>query len=150
MRVHLLLVLFVPGLAFPATGSAPEADPLPASQFSAAGPGPKATLLPGTTSFDVASSTLRTSTLPVSPAPGVVQQGTILVVPDNEDRPAPEKNRWAKFEEALGPGRSANSRFRTYGWRNNDGTRVECYAPCVINCCVSSGGFSTTGDGFGL
>jgi hypothetical protein len=74
----------------------------------------------------------------------------IVVVPDNEDLSPPEKNRWVRFEEALGPGRSAERRHRTFGWRNNDGTRVECYSPCVVNCCVGSGEFSTTGSGLGL
>ena len=71
----------------------------------------------------------------------------ILVVPDPEDRLAPTKNRREKFEEALGPGRSARRTVTT--WRDNAGRRVECYSHCVINCCVDSGNFTLTGAGFG-
>lgn len=78
-----------------------------------------------------------------APVPGE----RIIVVPDPEDLAPPAKNRWKKFEEALGPGRSA--RHTVSAWRTNDGIRTECYSPCVINCCVESGRFSLHGAGFG-
>ena len=67
-----------------------------------------------------------------------------LVTPLNEERPAPEKSRWQRFEEAL------NASPRRHGYRvvetvGNDGVRVACYEPCLIGCCVSSGGFSLAG-----
>lgn len=73
----------------------------------------------------------------------------MTVRPENEDLGPLAKSRWVKFEEALGPGRSASRRYTSYGWRNNDGSRMECCSPCVINCCVDSGGFSLLGAGFG-
>ena len=85
---------------------------------------------------------------PTSTPLGVVHE-TIIVVPDPEDLPVPEKNRWLRFEEALGPGRSASSQYRSFGWRNNDGTRLECYSPCIMNCCVGTTRFSLTGSGLG-
>ena len=71
----------------------------------------------------------------------------IIVVPEPEDRGPATKSRWVKFEEALGPGRSA--RRTVTSWCNNDGTRTECYAPCNNLCCTHSGGFSLHGAGFG-
>ena len=56
------------------------------------------------------------------------------VTPDPEDRPAPTKDRWVRFAEALGPGRSAG-RSETAG-TDASGVRYACYSPCVINCCV--------------
>jgi hypothetical protein len=107
-------------------------------------------LVPGL-AFPGGDSELKTNALPPSPylgivSPDAVHQGTIVVVPDNEDLSPPQKNRWLKFEEALGPGRTANNRYHTSAWRNNDGSRVECIAPCVMNCCVGSGQFSPFGN----
>lgn len=122
-----LFATLLPGLAFSATDSELEANALhPYAGIISAEV--KATPHAGT----------------VSPEP--VHQGTIVVVPENEDRPSPEKDRWARFEEALGPGRTALGRHRTYGWRNNDNTRVECIAPCYMNCCVRSGGLPAVGQ----
>jgi len=56
------------------------------------------------------------------------------VSPDPEDRPAPTKDRWVRFAEALGPGRSAG-RSETSG-TDASGVRYSCYSPCFINCCV--------------
>ena len=56
------------------------------------------------------------------------------VSPDPEDRPAPTKDRWVRFAEALGPGRSAG-RSETAG-TDASGVRYACYSPCFINCCV--------------
>ena len=79
----------------------------------------------------------------------VVHVETITVRPENEGLDPPAKSRWQKFEEALGPGRTAQARYGTYGWRRNDGSRFECYSPCYLNCCEESGGFSLLGAGFG-
>ncbi len=75
---------------------------------------------------------------------GVAYRERIVVLP--EWTPA-EKSRWQKFEAALGPGRSA--RRTVTASRNNDGSRMECYTRCVINCCVENGTFSLLGAGFG-
>ena len=56
------------------------------------------------------------------------------VTPDPEDRPAPVKDRWVRFAEALGPGRSP-SRSEIAG-ADASGVRYACYSPCFINCCV--------------
>lgn len=56
------------------------------------------------------------------------------VTPDPEDRPAPTKDRWVRFAEALGPGRSAG-RSETAG-TDASGVRYACYSPCFINCCA--------------
>ena len=69
----------------------------------------------------------------------------IIVVPEPEDRMPATKNRWQRFEEALGPGRSA--RRTVTGWRENNGVRVECYTRCFVNCCVDSGTFNIFGAG---
>jgi hypothetical protein len=129
-RTCLLLLALAPGFAFP------DADPEL-----------KANALPVLPYLGIGSSEFRISTIPVPPAGDPVRQGTIVVVPDTEDLAPPEKNRWVKFQEALGPGRTVHRQFRTYGWRNNDGTRVECYTLCVVACCVGSGGFSNFGEG---
>ena len=80
---------------------------------------------------------------------GVVHLDTIVVRPVGEDSSRREENRWVRFEQALGDGRSRAARHQVHGWRNNDGTRVECYSPCFLNCCAESGGFSLLGAGFG-
>ena len=56
------------------------------------------------------------------------------VTPDPEDRPAPVKDRWVRFAEALGPGKSA-SRSVVVG-TDASGVGYACYSPCFINCCV--------------
>ena len=122
-----LLATLLPGLAFSAADSGLEANAL----HPYAG---------------IVSSEVKAHPLPGQFSTEPVHQGTIVVVPENEDRPSPQKDRWARFEEALGPGRTALGRHRTYGWRNNDNTRVECIAPCYINCCVGSGGLPVVGQ----
>ena len=122
-----LLATLLPGLAFSATNSELDANALPLHPYA------------GIVSSEVKAH-------PRAGSAGVVHQGRIVVGPDNEDLPAPEKDRWARFAEALGPGRTALGRHRTYGWRNNDGTRTECIAPCYINCCVGSGGLPVVGQ----
>lgn len=122
-----LLATLLPGLAFSATDSELEANALH----------PYA---------EIVTSEVRAHPVSPSLSSEPVHQGTIVVVPDNEDRPSPQKDRWARFEEALGPGRTALGRHSTHGWRNNDGTRVECIAPCYINCCVGSGGLPVVGQ----
>jgi len=94
----------------------------------------------------VVSSEVKAHPLPEHPSGEPVHQGKIVVTPDNEDLSPAPKDRWERFAEALGPGRTALSRHRTYGWRNNDGTRMECIAPCIVNCCVRSGGLPVVGQ----
>ena len=78
-----------------------------------------------------------------------VRLESITVRPEPAPSGGASDQRWVKFEQALGPGRSRASGHRVHGWRNNDGTRVECYSPCFLNCCAESGGFSLLGAGFG-
>lgn len=76
-----------------------------------------------------------------------VPMETLTVVPAPEDLPAPVKGRWQRFNEVL----DASSRrgYRVVETTTNDGVRSACYEPCAMNCCVTSGGFSLTGHGFG-
>ena len=71
------------------------------------------------------------------------------VTPDPEDRPAPVKDKWARFAEALGPGRSASRSERS--GTDSGGVRHACYSPCFINCCVRGPdpGASATGRNAG-
>ena len=71
----------------------------------------------------------------------------ITVTPAPEDRAPPRKDRWQRFEEALNAGPSR--RYRRTETATNQGERISCYEPCSNNCCATSGGFSTTGHGFG-
>lgn len=88
-------------------------------------------------------------TTPISTAWGVVHVERITVRPESPDDAPGTKNRWVKFEEALGPGRTAQARYHTYAWRGNDGSRVECYEPCFNDCCIRHGGFSLLEPRFG-
>ena len=73
----------------------------------------------------------------------------IVVRPEIQEAARPE-DRWVRFERALGTKRGSSLRHQVTAWRNNDGTRVECYSPCVLNCCAESGGPSPFfGAGFG-
>ena len=69
----------------------------------------------------------------------------ITVVPSPEDLPSPVKGRWQRFEETLNSGPSR--KFRIIESATNNGIRMSCYEPCLMNCCASSGGFSLVGMG---
>ena len=70
-----------------------------------------------------------------------VPLGRVTVTPAPEDRPAPARDKWQRFEQAPNASRVSH-RYRVSEIITNDGARTACYTPCVINCCVGSGGFS--------
>ena len=72
----------------------------------------------------------------------------LTVAPSPEDVPSPVKGRWQRFEAALNAGR-VNRNFRIIESATNDGVRMSCHEPCLMNCCASSGDFSPAGQGFG-
>ena len=101
--------------------------------------------------YAISASALAQDTVPQAgdgDAPALkitVRLERITVVPSPEDLPSPVKGRWQRFEETLnsGPGR----KFRIIESATNNGIRMSCYEPCLMNCCASSGGFSLAGMG---
>ena len=76
-----------------------------------------------------------------------VRMESVVVVPAPEDKPMPAKDRWQRFEETLNAG--APRRYRRAESATNDGVRMSCREPTILDSCVTSGGFTTVGHGFG-
>ena len=73
----------------------------------------------------------------------VVRGETLVVRPDPRDLEPRVANRWQRFAERLGGGRSASRHWRSV--RHLDGTRSECRDGMLINECIHSGGLPIGG-----
>lgn len=103
-------------------------------------------VIPFTTlALAVAGAVLASEQDAMGPRKPAVPVERLEVKPDPEDRPAPVKDKWVRFAEALGPGRSAGRSEAT--GTDASGTRYTCYTPCFINCCVRGPDPSTSALG---